>query len=63
SIHVKTLEPRINCVTPDVTYCIRCNTDVTSLLSGTSIKAVVAYISDYVTKSSLKLYLMFQTVK
>ncbi|KAJ7304712.1 hypothetical protein DFH08DRAFT_721486, partial [Mycena albidolilacea] len=63
SIQVKKLEPMISCVTPDVTYCLRCNTDVTSLLSGTSIKAVVAYISDYVTKSSLKIYHMFQTVK
>ncbi|KAJ7710908.1 hypothetical protein B0H17DRAFT_1123991 [Mycena rosella] len=52
----------INCVTPDVTYCIRCNTDVTSLLSGTSIKAVVTYISDYVAKKSLKIYHIFDTV-
>jgi len=42
---------------------LRCNTDVTSLLSGTSIKAVVAYISDYVTKASLKIYHIFSTVK
>ncbi|KAJ7697001.1 hypothetical protein B0H17DRAFT_928751, partial [Mycena rosella] len=63
SINVKKQEFMINCVTPDVTYCIRCNTDVTSLLSGTSIKAVVAYISDYVTKASLKIYHIFDTVK
>ncbi|KAJ7083512.1 hypothetical protein C8R43DRAFT_1092757 [Mycena crocata] len=61
-INMKKLEPMINCVTPDVTYCLRCNTDVTSLLSGTSIKAVVAYISDYVTKATLKLYHIFDTV-
>ncbi|KAJ7653446.1 hypothetical protein B0H17DRAFT_1147097 [Mycena rosella] len=63
SINGKKQEPMINCVTPDVTYCIRYNTDVTSLLSGTSIKAVVAYISDYVTKASLKIYHIFDTVK
>ncbi|KAJ7111113.1 hypothetical protein C8R44DRAFT_633493, partial [Mycena epipterygia] len=62
AINVKKLEPMINCVTPDLTYCLRCNTDVTSLLSGTSIKAVVAYISDYVTKATLKLYHIFDTV-
>ncbi|KAJ7077029.1 hypothetical protein C8R44DRAFT_655281, partial [Mycena epipterygia] len=62
AINVKKLEPMLNCVTPDVTYCMRCNTDVTSLLSGTSIKAVVAYISDYVTKVTLKLYHIFDTI-
>ncbi|KAJ6612584.1 hypothetical protein B0H10DRAFT_1729210, partial [Mycena sp. CBHHK59/15] len=63
SINVKKLEPMLNCLTPDVTYCLRCNTDVTSLLSGTSIKAVVAYISDYISKASLKIYHIFHTVK
>ncbi|KAJ7321530.1 hypothetical protein DFH08DRAFT_620641, partial [Mycena albidolilacea] len=62
-INIKKLEPMINTVTPDLTYCLRCNTDVTSLLSGTSIKAVVAYVSDYITKSSLKIYHMFDSVR
>ncbi|KAJ7435556.1 hypothetical protein FB451DRAFT_1000339, partial [Mycena latifolia] len=53
----------LTCITPDVSYCLRCNTDVTSLLSGTAIKAVVAYISDYVTKASLKIYHIFHTVR
>ncbi|KAF8126869.1 hypothetical protein K438DRAFT_1646889 [Mycena galopus ATCC 62051] len=63
SIHMRKLEASMNTITPDLTYCLRCNTDVTSLLSGTSIKAVVAYISDYVTKPSLKLYHMFDSVR
>ncbi|KAF8183538.1 hypothetical protein K438DRAFT_1519160, partial [Mycena galopus ATCC 62051] len=63
SIHMKKWEASMNTITPDLTYCLRCNTDVTSLLSGTSIKAVVAYISDYVTKPSLKLYHMFDSVR
>ncbi|KAJ7444280.1 hypothetical protein B0H11DRAFT_1609199, partial [Mycena galericulata] len=41
SINVKHLEPMINTVTPVVTYTLRCNTDVTSLLSGTAIKHCV----------------------
>ncbi|KAJ7229539.1 hypothetical protein B0H12DRAFT_1029993 [Mycena haematopus] len=53
----------INTVTPDLTYLLRCNTDVTSLLSGTAIKAVVAYVCDYITKPSLKLYHAFDAVK
>ena len=39
------------------------NTDVTSLLSGTVIKAVVTYVSDYIVKPSLKTYLIFEAVK
>ncbi|KAJ7261685.1 hypothetical protein C8J57DRAFT_1071746, partial [Mycena rebaudengoi] len=63
SIKLKKLEPMVNNITPAVTYVLGCNTDVTCLLSGTSIKAVVAYISDYVTKSSLKTYHIFQSVQ
>ncbi|KAJ7267069.1 hypothetical protein C8J57DRAFT_1023160, partial [Mycena rebaudengoi] len=63
SIKLKKLEPMLNNVTPAVTYVLGCDTDVTCLLSGTSIKAVVAYISDYVTKSSLKTYHVFQSVQ
>ncbi|KAJ7221805.1 hypothetical protein C8J57DRAFT_949309, partial [Mycena rebaudengoi] len=63
SIRLKKLEPMMNNVTPAVTYVLGCNADVTCLLSGTSIKAVVAYISDYVTKSSLKTYHVFQSVQ
>ncbi|KAJ7652239.1 hypothetical protein B0H17DRAFT_1147456 [Mycena rosella] len=62
-IRMKKREAMINCISPGLTYCLRCNTDVTSLLSGTSIKAVVAYISDYVIKASLKIYHIFHIVK
>ncbi|KAJ7710250.1 hypothetical protein B0H16DRAFT_1207266, partial [Mycena metata] len=62
SLNVKKLESDINNVTPMLTYCLRCNTDVTSLLSGTAIKAIVAYISDYVSKASLKSYQVFSSM-
>jgi len=52
----------MNTMTPVLTYLFRCNTDVTSLLSGTAIKAVVAYVSDYITKSSLKTYMLFDAI-
>src|SRR5215471_12778260 len=55
-------EEWMNTVTPVLTYLMLCNTDVTSLLSGTAIKAVVAYISDYITKSSLKTYMLFDAI-
>jgi hypothetical protein len=53
----------LNNVTAEVTYLIRSNTDVTSLLAGTAIKAVVAYVSDYISKPALKTYLIFEAVK
>jgi len=40
---------------------LRCNTDTTSPLFRTAIKAIVAYISDYVTKPGLKTYI-FDTI-
>jgi len=63
ALNVKKREPWINTLTPLVTYLLRYNSDVTSLLSGTGIKAIVAYISDYVTKPSLKTYSIFDAIK
>lgn len=60
-LKVKKLESMINTLTPALTYLTRCNTDVTSLNSGTSIKAIVSYISDYVTKQSLKTHQIFSS--
>ncbi|KAJ7101101.1 hypothetical protein C8R44DRAFT_536780, partial [Mycena epipterygia] len=62
SLKVKKLEENMNNVTPLVTYCCGCNTDVTSLMSGTAIKAIIAYISDYVSKTSLKSYQVFSSM-
>ncbi|KAI0083773.1 hypothetical protein BDY19DRAFT_899806, partial [Irpex rosettiformis] len=56
-------EAWLNTFTPTLTYLLRCNTDVTSLLSGTAIKSVVAYITDYITKSPLKTHIIFDAVK
>ncbi|KAJ7156496.1 hypothetical protein C8R43DRAFT_883842, partial [Mycena crocata] len=61
-IDVRHVEPMINTVNPILTYLNRCNSDVTSLLSGTAVKAVVSYVSDYVSKISLKSYQMFASV-
>lgn len=56
-INLKKLEAMLNTISPCITYIFRCNTDVTSLLSGMSIKAVISYVTDYIVKpSSLKTY-------
>ncbi|KIJ93229.1 hypothetical protein K443DRAFT_47234, partial [Laccaria amethystina LaAM-08-1] len=53
----------LNTFTPELTYLLRCNTDVTSLMSGTAIKAVVGYITDYVTKTGFNSYTAFDAVR
>src|SRR6266536_3045228 len=63
ALNVRKGEAWINTFTPILTFLLRCNTDLTSLLSGTAIKAVVAYISDYVTKPGLKTYSIFATIR
>src|SRR6267378_1215439 len=63
ALNIKKGESMLNTVTAEITYLIRSNTDVTSLLSGTAIKAVVAYVSDYISKPALKTYLIFEAVK
>jgi len=62
-LNVKKGEKWINTLTPLVTFVLRCNTDITSLLSGTAIKAIVAYISDYVTKPGFKTHTIFDTIR
>ncbi|TFK53513.1 hypothetical protein OE88DRAFT_1606198, partial [Heliocybe sulcata] len=63
SIQLKKLESRLNTFMPVLTYVLRSNSDVTSLLSGTALKAIVAYVTDYITKTPLKTYTIFQTIR
>ena len=63
ALNMKKGESWINTFTASFTYMFRCNTDVTSLQSGTAVKAIVAYISDYVTKPGLKTYSIFESIK
>jgi len=60
---MKKSKPWINTITQIVTYLFCCNTDVTCLLSGTAIEAVVLYVSDYITKSSLKTHTIFESIR
>ena len=63
ALKMKKGEAWINFFSPLLTFVVRCNTDTTSLLSGTAIKATVAYITDYVTKPGLNTYSMFDTIR
>jgi hypothetical protein len=61
-IDIKKKESMINAFTYPLTYLFRYNTDVTSLRSGTAIKAVLLYISNYITKPTLKTHVIFDTI-
>ncbi|KAJ7808829.1 hypothetical protein B0H13DRAFT_1668446 [Mycena leptocephala] len=61
-VNMKKKEAYINTVNRVVTYMSRSNTDVTSMLSGTVVKAVISYVSDYVSKLGLKTYQAFASV-
>ncbi len=56
-------EAWINTYNVVLSYLMRCNTDVTCLLSGTQVRAVLAYVTDYITKMSLKTYTIFETIQ
>jgi hypothetical protein len=60
---LKKHEGWINTFSVPLSYLLRCNTDVTCLLSGTMVCAVIAYVTDYVTKSSLKTHTMFDVIR
>ncbi|KAK0437067.1 hypothetical protein EV421DRAFT_1678897, partial [Armillaria borealis] len=46
----------------ELTYIMQYNIDITSLSSGTVIKAVVLYISNYIIKFSLKTHVVFEVI-
>ena len=60
---MKKSESWLNTFTYVITYLFRCNTNVTSLCSGTAIKGVLLYVTNYVTKPALKTHVIFDTVE
>ena len=62
-IELRHLDEMMNTFSYITTFLFWCNTDVTSLLSGTAIRAVIAYVTDYISKSPLKMYGMLESVK
>jgi hypothetical protein len=63
ALSMKKHEAWINFFTPVLTYIMRCNTDVTCLWSGTALKAVIVYVSDYITKTGLKTHVIFDAIR
>ena len=63
TLNLKKKESWINNFTAIVSYLFRCNTDVTSLRSGTAIKGTLLYVSDYITKLTLKTHIAFDCIR
>ena len=63
ALDLKKKEAWINFFLAVVSYLFRCNTDVTSLRSGTAIKGTLLYVSDYITKMSLKTHVAFDSIR
>ncbi|RXW18749.1 hypothetical protein EST38_g7115 [Candolleomyces aberdarensis] len=61
-ISLKKHEPMINNVTPTVSYAFRCNTDTTCLGSGTAVNSTAGYVTDYITKGTLKTHQIFSAM-
>ena len=60
---MKKLEAMMNTIAPVITYLFWCNTDVTNLRSGTAIKGVLSYCTDYITKPGLKTWAVFEAIR
>ena len=59
ALKIKKGEKWYNTQTPTLFFLLHCNHDTTSLLSGTAVKAIVAYVTDYVIKPVLKTHVIF----
>ena len=63
ALSIKKHEAWINFFTPVLTYLTCCNIDVTCLWSGTALKAVIIYVTDYITKTGLKTHVVFDAIQ
>ncbi|XP_006462337.1 hypothetical protein AGABI2DRAFT_54171, partial [Agaricus bisporus var. bisporus H97] len=59
-IELRKREPMMNTFSTLLTYVLRCNLDVTCILTGTAVKALVAYITDYISKAGLNTHHVFK---
>ncbi len=63
AICMKQKESMLNTFNPIMPFLQRCNSDATSLLSGTAIKSTISYVTDYITKCSLNTHVIFESVR
>jgi hypothetical protein len=57
SIKLKRLHPRISNYNDIITFCMKCNNDIKFIGSGEDAKALIYYMTDYITKLSLPFHI------
>lgn len=60
---LKQIEIMLNVHCRLLAYLMRCNHDVTPLISGTQVRAIMVYITEYITKTPLRTHNIFEAVK
>jgi Helitron helicase-like domain at N-terminus/PIF1-like helicase len=63
SLLLRRLHPRINNFNDLVLFLVQCNMDIKFIGSGQAAKALVFYISDYITKNSLAFHVGFSAIQ
>lgn len=63
SIMLRRWHPRINNYNPLISFLLQCNMDIKFIGSGPAAKALVYYVSDYITKNELKVNVGLQALR
>ncbi|KAJ3858400.1 hypothetical protein EV359DRAFT_5479, partial [Lentinula novae-zelandiae] len=62
-LNLRCLDGLVNNFNETILHAIRCNMDIKFIGSGASAKAVLYYITDYITKSQLKAHVAYATLE
>ncbi|KAJ3840150.1 hypothetical protein EV361DRAFT_783237, partial [Lentinula raphanica] len=62
-IHIRKLDGLVNDFNETILAAVRCNMDIKFIGSGASAKAVMYYITDYITKSQLKAHVAYAALE
>lgn len=62
-LHLRRVNGLVNNFNLTITEAVRCNTDIKFIGSGQSAKAILYYITDYVTKTQLKAHVAFSALE
>ncbi|KAJ3487728.1 hypothetical protein NLI96_g3330 [Meripilus lineatus] len=60
---MKQREEMLNNFSPTMSLLMMCNHDISPLYSGSQLKPIVAYVTDYITKTPLKTHAIFESIK
>ncbi|KAJ3836597.1 hypothetical protein F5878DRAFT_511339, partial [Lentinula raphanica] len=62
-LHLRKLDGLVNDYNETISECVRCNTDIKFIGSGPFAKAVMYYVTDYITKTQLKAHVAYAALE